>query len=384
MCGSWTRSAGRSTMTRHDWRPSTPLCLSKPIARAHALYTDALPRHLSDLDLVVPEADLDRATDCLRSLGYEPEPWNCREDMLLQAREGPGLRCLAPGRLTVDLQTRLPGFPANSPALEEAWSAARSAPDHYDFSNLSDVSSPSDPAAASGSGLLLLHPMHELLVAAAHFSVHLKPPLTLSPKWATDMLLMIHRNSTGRHPRIGPPVPGAAFEEKLAQIRLHELVWPFVEPVIGSPVSGWQPLWIWDQFWDTASRWGIVKQCQAVGATLNAYWDAGVPGIPPDCQAVPLERLFQNHPQHGLHSAASVPAAYMERITRCRALPTTGARLRYLAALLFPSEANLRHRYGLPEGAGVGKYRILHPLRTAGKLMRGFTASATLRLRRPK
>ncbi len=351
----------------------------KGAAHVLSLYTGALPRHLSDLDLVVHEQDLDRATNALRGLGYEPEPWNSPEDAFLQAQEGPGLRCLAQGRVALDLQTRLPGHPANSPALEEAWAAAhRELSESSDLSDESDLSDLSDPPDA---GLLLLHPLHELLVAAAHFCVHLRPPLTQSPKWATDMLLMIHRNATGRHPRIGRPAKGATFEEKLASLQLRDLVWPFAEPVSGEQPPGWEPTWTWEQFWDTARRWDIVEQCQLVGATLNAYWDAGVPGIPAGCEAVALERLFENHPEHGLHSAASVPAAYMERIARFRALPNHGARLRYLLSLAFPSDASLRHRYGLAPDAPILPYRLLHPMRTGWKLARGMGAWAALRLR---
>ncbi len=353
---------------------------------AHTLdiYSGPLPRHLSDLDLVVHERDLDKVTHALRDLGYTPEPWNSPEDARLQAQEGPGLRCLCDGKLPVDLQTRLPGLPADSPALQEAWAAARAATGLWDGSDGSDKSDRSDRSDGSECGLFLLHPLHELLVAVAHFCVHLKPPLTLSPKWATDMLLMIHRNLTGRHPRIGPPVQGASFEEKLAKLTLEELIWPFAEPVNAERPSEWEPTWTWDQFWDTVQRWGIVPQCQVVGATLNAYWDAGVPNIPPGCKAIPLERLFETDSEHGLQSAASVPGAYMERIARLRALPTLGSRLRYLAGLVFPSEASLRHRYSVPDGTPIGPYRILHPVRTVWKLSRGLAAWAALRLRRPQ
>ena len=380
--GSMLLSADRSRQTLDRigavlGRKSVRAMALKGTAHTLELYTGPLPRHLSDLDLLVRAQDLWSVTAALSEQGYEPEPWNGPEDVLLQAEEGPGLRLLAPGRLPIDLQTRLPGLRPDSPALEEAWAAARPCAGLDGLSAVSDRSEVATPA-----GLLRLHPLHELLVAVAHFCVHLKPPLTVSPKWMTDMLLMIHRNTTGRHPRIGPPVEGDTFEEKIAKINLEELVWPFAEPVSGSPEPGWEVEWTWSEFWETARRWGIVPQCQIVGATLNAHWHAGVPDVPSDCQPIPIGRLFQSGPDHAVHSFAALPSAYLARIARARALPNTRARIRYLFSLAFPSAASLRHRYGLPDNASVAFYRLAHPVRTLWKILRGIGSALWIAPRR--
>jgi hypothetical protein len=342
------------------------------------LYTGALPRHLSDLDLVVPAAHYEQARTALAELGFEPEPWNGPEDAFLQAQEGPGLRFLAPDRLPVDLQTRFPGLPPDGPAFEEAWAAARPlrSSDGHDTTCWTHQTD-----ATPVGGLWLLNPMHELLLAAAHLQVHLKPPLTVSPKWITDMLLMIHRNATGRHPRIGPPIEGNTFEEKLAKITLEDLIWPFAEPVCGTPEPGRQPEWTWDSFWQTAARWGIAPQCQIACATLNAYWQAGIPLVPADAAPIPLERLFATDADHALASEAAIPSAYLERLARLRALPDTTARIRYLVNLAFPTAEGLRYRYALPPAASVLPYRILHPIRTTWKLLRGISAALALRIK---
>jgi hypothetical protein len=115
---------------------------------------------------------------------------------------------------------------------------------------------------------------------------------------------------------------------------------------------------------------------------MNAHWNAAIPGVPPNSAALPIERLFGAEADHAMRSAASVPAAYGERIARIRALPGAGARFRYLVSLVAPSESSLRHRYGVPEGAWIGPYRVIHPIRTAWKLARGLAAAAILRARR--
>ncbi|MBM3496669.1 MAG: nucleotidyltransferase family protein, partial [Armatimonadetes bacterium] len=350
-----------------------------------ALYTGALPRNLSDLDLVVRPSVLDAACTALLEIGFEPEPWNSPEDILLQAQEGPGLRCLREGKLPVDLQTRLPGLPADGPALEEAWAAARAAQglsdgsDGSDESDRSDPSDPSDPSDRTTPGLLILRPMHEFLLAAAHLQVHLRPPLTVSPKWITDMLLLVRLNSSDRPPRIGPPIVGDTFAAKLAQLRPEELIWPFADEVGGA--SG-ERLWRWSEFWSAAGRWGIRDQCAAACATLNAHWNAGIPDVPPDAEPLPLARLFENDADHALRGAATVPSAYMERLARFRSLPGARARARYLLSLAFPSEASLRRRYGLAPDAWIVPWRVAHPFRTAAKLARGIGAALWIRLRR--
>jgi len=345
----------------------TAAMVIKGAAHILDLYTDALPRRVSDFDLIIKPENLEAGTAALSDLGLEAEAWNSPEDALLQAREGPGLRFLGADRIPVDLQTRLPGIRHNV-ALEEAWLRSRAC-------GLAERG-----RGLESGGLLVLHPMHELLLAAAHLGQHLRPPLEPAPKWVTDMLLMVHRRASEQPPRLGPPVEGETFAAKLAQIEPRELIWPFAEPPRSEPPGDREPQWDWPDFWAKAERWGIAQEAGAACAAMNAYWQAGIPAVPASARPVSLGRLLGCEPLDPLRNAAVVPRAYAERVARMRSLSGMGPKVHYLWALVFPSPANLRTRYDLPADAFLPPQYALHMCRTGWKLVRGVLAAVTLRI----
>lgn len=341
-----------------------PAVLSLKGAAHHLRFpTFPIPRELSDVDLLVRREDLAPVRQVLRQLGYVEEQWNSELDAELQLTEGPGLRFLKDGSLPVDLQIWLPGIPRSPHVLEEVWAAAQPW---------------GEGEEGTLGGLCLLHPMHEFLVAAAHFAVHRKPPLTLSPKWMMDMLLLVHVNATGEMPRLLPPVQGATFEEKLARVGLTDLVWPFHPAPDGAQR---EHLWKWNDLWTAADRWGITDQVATACATMNAHWDMSIPGVPEGAEVVPLEQLFEEAAQRPLEEAAAVPEAYVERLRRARYLRTTREKLTYLWHLAFPAPANLRARYNLSDQAFLPWHYACHFGRTTGKLLTGLLAAYRLRRR---
>jgi len=310
----------------------------------------ALPRPLSDVDLVVRREEATAAGRVLERLGYAHDPWNGPEDALLQLQAGPGLGFHREGALPVDLQTWFPGLPRDPRIGDEIWSQA--------------VAFGGD--LMGRCGILLLQPMHEFLMGAAHLSVHLRPPLTMSPKWIGDLLLLVHANATAEKPVLLPRLAGSTLEEKLAGARLEELIWPYRTPAVEDEGRFWR----WREVWETAERWGILKEVGDVCATLNAHWGVEIPGVPAEAEALELERLAGPEEGYGALSRAAVPAAYLERVVRMRELPGWGARLRYLW-LIIPTSEGLRRRYGLPPSAFLLPWYGRYIFERAGRLMGG-------------
>lgn len=326
-----------------------------------------LPRALSDLDLIVNQPDAAAVLECLNRIGYVVEEWNSPEDTFLHLHEGPGIRLLRSGSLPVDLQIRLPGLGASPLAEEEAWVAACS-PDGDEARH----------------GVLLLHPMHELLLAVAHLAKHLEPPLRPSPKWITDMLMLVYARTHGDVPPLLPPIEGQSLEEKLNRLKYEDLFWPFA-PVDarGESRPPDQPaLWTWDDFWATARRWDIEASAGAIVVTLNAHWQAAISSVPEGSDAIPLERLAAADDAFDLAAASTVPRDYLRRAIQVRTLPGVRAKLRYIGGLVFPSASNLRRRYQLPENAFLPPHYARHLVNTARKFLRGLVAMLRLRIRR--
>lgn len=329
--------------------------LIKGSARILRMPDCPLPRRMTDLDIVVPRDQIEPAMAALRHLGYEPEPWNSPEDRLLQALEGPGLRHMAAGLLDVDLQARLPGVRHADAALGDALSRSRPA-----FGGSGD------------RGLLLLDTLHELILEAAHLTVHTKPPLTASPKWITDLLLLIHHAATGSAPE-APLVVRSPDGQALPP--WTHLVWPFrMEP--GRTASGHGCAGLnWAEVWETARRWGVEAEVASAITALARYWPLEVDGLPPNCPPLDIESIARGSAPSALLSAAVVPSAYGKRIARMRSLPNMRARLRYLVRLAFPEPAALRFRYRLGDKAWLPPHYVAHLLRTTWKLVRGCAAA---------
>ncbi len=336
---------------------------------AHLLTQGArwLARHLSDIDLVVRPADLEAAMAALKSLGYHPEPWNSPADTLLMASEGPGLRMLHPHAHAVDLQTRIPGARSRAAAMEQVWTQAIP---------LVRAAADSGSADRRQAGIHTPSQLHEILLACIHYTVHLQAPLITSPKWLTDILLMLHFARSAEPPALLDVVTGASFTDKLSRIRPEELVWPFRHPPGGAERDRRNesapavPPWSWDLFWETARAWGSEDRAAVTCATLNAYWSASIGGVPAGADPVPFERAMAPERAETIGARAHLLSAYGERIGRLRALPTTSERLSYLVSLAIPAPENIRRRYQVPPARPLSLYYCRHVLLTVYKILR--------------
>ena len=148
---------------------------------------------------------------------------------------------------------------------------------------------------------------------------------------------------------------------------MEELIWPYRTPAVEDEGRFWR----WREVWETAERWGILKEVGDVCATLNAHWGVEIPGVPAEAEALELERLAGPEEGYGALSRAAVPAAYLERVVRMRELPGWGARLRYLWRLIIPTSEGLRRRYGLPKSAFLLPWYGRYIVERAGRLMGG-------------
>jgi len=87
------------------------VCCLKGFAAAHGLYPDPDLRTFGDLDLLVRAADLSRAIDCYKSLGFAfrpapGKPWGFQSDASLPPLASPDGRC------NIDLHVHPDAFPA--------------------------------------------------------------------------------------------------------------------------------------------------------------------------------------------------------------------------------------------------------------------------------
>lgn len=97
-----------------------PLILLKGCAVGPTLYEDIALRPMTDLDILVPRADMARAEDLLRALGLEPR-LDVAEGIRLRLFNTQHFVCSTTGRAPVDLHTHILGDPYWSERIDVEW-----------------------------------------------------------------------------------------------------------------------------------------------------------------------------------------------------------------------------------------------------------------------
>jgi hypothetical protein len=115
----------------------------------------------------------------------------------------------------------------------------------------------------------------------------------------------------------------------------------------------------WSKVWDISRKWGIGKDILPVAATLNHYWQAGIP-LPMASEPLALNILLLGIKDRQKQYYAKLPTGYIKRLLKIRELPDTTSRVRYLLRLFFPARENLRFRYNLSSGWLIIPYYFIH------------------------
>jgi hypothetical protein len=129
---------------------------------------------------------------------------------------------------------------------------------------------------------------------------------------------------------------------------------------------------------DISRRWGVEKDVLPLMATLNHYWQAE---IPVDEETAPLDinTLVSGVEHREKNYYANLPAAYLNRLLKMRELPNVASRVRYVFHLFFPTQENLRWRYGLSSKWSGAPYYFLHLFFTLRKFLTGLWHQFRLR-----
>jgi len=131
----------------------------------------------------------------------------------------------------------------------------------------------------------------------------------------------------------------------------------------------------WSKIIDISQRWGVERDILPLVATLNHYWQAGIP-LPIAQEPLALNMLVLGEEDREKRFYANLPAGYLNRLLKSRELPDTTSQIRYLFNLFFPNRENLRWRYGLSSEESLTAYYLLHPL----LILRNFSKGLWFRL----
>lgn len=284
--------------------------LLKGAALCVDLYRDWSLRPLGDLDLLVPEADAQRALLALQAAGYVLA---LGHDELVERDAGPDLGALVayhaqvtlhaprPPGVVVDLHWHLFDRPAYRYGLPMAgfWAGSR-------------------PLDLEGRAARLLAPEAMVLHLVGHQAIHHPEWPGLSGRWRHDLAAFLRAEE------------GLDWTRLADEARRYRLLGPLREAVAGLPA------------------WA------SVGASAAAALDAQ--GV----EAAERRTLAW--------AARPRPGQLWQALDQLRHLPGAGLRLRYLAAKLLPSPAYMRRRYARPGAVGrdlLGLYlaRLVRPLR---------------------
>lgn len=267
-------------------------------AIAARLYPPHLPRISGDLDLLVRDVDADGLLALLGELGYRPAPAKAGQgDAVVQDRLRHFHPWMREGALKVEVHLRFLHGRSDGEAA------------------VGDAWREAEPFAEAGEGLWRLSPAHFLLHTAAHYLHHLRGSGG-GLKSLVDLRLLI-------------------------QQRGGEIDWPGV--------------------WRTAERWRICDDVARVLATLNEYWELGVP-LPERCPApLPAAVVLMEERWSEEDAGAARARWYASRVAAVRGIPGARARAAYLFRLAFPSPAVLRRKCGIPEGRSVAPFYVRYP-----------------------
>lgn len=284
--------------------------LLKGAALCADVYRDWSLRPLGDLDLLLPEADAERALLALQAAGYV---LILGHDELVETAAGPDLAALVayhaqvtlhaprPPGVVVDLHWHLFDRPAYRHGLPMAgfWADSR-------------------PVDLEGRAARLLAPEAMVLHLAGHQAIHHPEWPGLSGRWRHDLAAFLRANDGLDWPRLA------------GEARRQRLLGPLRSAVAGLPA------------WAAG---GAAAEA-ALGGQVVAPAERGA-----------LAWVARSRRGHA-----------WQAMDQLRHLPGAGLRLRYLAAKLLPSPAYMRRRYARPAAVGrdlLGLYlaRLVRPLR---------------------
>jgi hypothetical protein len=126
----------------------------------------------------------------------------------------------------------------------------------------------------------------------------------------------------------------------------------------------------WSNVRDIARKWGVEKDILPTIATLNHYWQTGIP-LPGTPEPLALHILVVGVKDRQKQYCAKIPRLYIKRLFRTRDLPDTASRVRYLSHLFFPTQENIRWRYNLSSKKPIAPYYFVHLLVTCKKFLTG-------------
>ena len=126
----------------------------------------------------------------------------------------------------------------------------------------------------------------------------------------------------------------------------------------------------WPKIMDISRRWRVENDILPVMATLNHYWQAGIP-LPIAPGPLALHFLVLGEEDREKRSYANLPAGYLNRLLKIRELPDVASQVRYALHLFFPTPENLRFRYNLSSRWSIIPYYFLHPFFTLRKFLTG-------------
>jgi hypothetical protein len=134
----------------------------------------------------------------------------------------------------------------------------------------------------------------------------------------------------------------------------------------------------WPKVRDIARKWGVEKEILPVMATLNHYWQADIL-LPGTSEPIALNILLLGIQDRQKKYYVNLPVSYMKRLFSFKQLPDAKSRLSYLFHLFFPTQENLRWRYGLSSKWSVVPYYFLHLFFTLRKFFTGLWHQSRLK-----
>jgi hypothetical protein len=126
----------------------------------------------------------------------------------------------------------------------------------------------------------------------------------------------------------------------------------------------------WLKLMKIAKKWDVENNILPVMATLNQYWETRIP-LPIAPEPLALNILMLGEEDREKRFYANLPAGYLNRFLKTRDLPDVASQVRYALHLFFPTQENLRWRYGLSSKWSVVPYYFLHLFFTLRKFLTG-------------
>jgi hypothetical protein len=134
----------------------------------------------------------------------------------------------------------------------------------------------------------------------------------------------------------------------------------------------------WPKIMDISRNWGVEKDILPLMATLNHYWQAGIP-LPMASEPLALNTLVLGIKDQQKEYYGKLPASYVKRLLKIKELPNASSQLHYVFHLFFPTQENLRWRYGLSSKWSVVPYYFFHLFFTLRKFLTGLWHQSRLK-----